>query len=85
MMLSRELKYIFFVILWCSIGSSPVPSNIETPTVQTISGKVKGSTGTSLLGKRIFYSYRAIPYAKPPIGLLRFKVIQFKFNLNKKN
>lgn len=37
-------------------------------------GKLKGKTGTDYSGNT-FYSFQGIPYAKPPTGNLRFKVI----------
>lgn len=74
MMLFRTLSFLYFLSVWYLIGASPVPSNTEPPTIETNTGRVKGSVDTTLLDKRIFYSFRAIPYAKPPVGLLRFKV-----------
>ena len=41
--------------------------------VEILNGKVKGQLEDNYLGKP-FYSFHAIPYAKPPIGELRFKV-----------
>lgn len=45
-----------------------------TRTVQTNYGKVRGLYQTSDLLEKSFYSFRGIPYAKPPINELRFKV-----------
>lgn len=36
-------------------------------------GKLKGRTGTDFTGKS-FFIFQGIPYAKPPVGNLRFKV-----------
>lgn len=36
-------------------------------------GRLKGRTRTDYAGKT-FYSFQGIPYAKPPLGELRFKV-----------
>ncbi|KAF5281268.1 hypothetical protein FQA39_LY05154 [Lamprigera yunnana] len=41
--------------------------------VQTIYGKVKGIEQYST-GNRRFYSFRGIPFAQPPVGILRFKL-----------
>lgn len=43
-------------------------------TVETKSGQIRGIRKTSMLKNTDFYSFRGIPYGKPPIGDLRFKV-----------
>lgn len=45
----------------------------DTTIVETNYGPVRGIKRTSAVGDH-FYSFRGIPYAKPPIGDLRFKV-----------
>lgn len=54
-------------------------------TVVTENGAVRGKLGTTFLEEKLYYAYKAIPYAKPPIGDLRFKVslLKFKIILNK--
>jgi hypothetical protein len=47
----------------------PVPS----PVVTIKDGKVQGLVSTSRGGKE-FYEYLGIPFAKPPVGNLRFEV-----------
>lgn len=42
--------------------------------IDTKNGQVRGRRETSLRNKVNFYSFRGIPYAKPPLGDLRFKV-----------
>lgn len=42
--------------------------------VDTTNGKIRGIKGTTLLNGGAFYSFRGIPYAKPPVADLRFKV-----------
>lgn len=42
-------------------------------TVQTNYGLIKGVLTLSLLNN-VFYSFNGVPYAKPPLGDLRFKV-----------
>lgn len=48
----------------------------ETTIIETNYGPVRGIKRTSAVGEQ-FYSFRGIPYAKPPIGDLRFKDPQF--------
>ncbi|KAJ8871304.1 hypothetical protein PR048_027621 [Dryococelus australis] len=43
------------------------------PIVRVRQGLVRGNTMTSLSG-RTFLAYRGIPYARPPVGQLRFAV-----------
>ncbi len=45
----------------------------DTIIVETNYGPVRGIKRTSAVGDQ-FFSFRGIPYAKPPIGNLRFKV-----------
>lgn len=50
------------------------PSDLyEEPVVITGLGHVRGSVLRSRLGE-LFYAFRGIRYAKPPVGDLRFKV-----------
>jgi len=44
-----------------------------TVTVDVAEGSLRGKQTTSKSGFK-YYSFKGIPYAKPPIGLLRFKV-----------
>lgn len=46
-----------------------------TVRVRTDNGDIEGTVAKSMFGKRNFYSFKGIPYAKPPIGDLRFKVL----------
>lgn len=52
----------------------------ETLIVETNYGPVRGQKRTSVLGEQ-FFSFRGIPYAKPPVGELRFKVCELNINL----
>lgn len=47
--------------------------------VEVQQGKLKGVENTSVLNGQKYYSFLGIPYAKPPVGDLRFKVSQFNF------
>lgn len=42
--------------------------------IDTNNGQVRGARGTTLLKNLTFYSFKGIPYAKPAIDDLRFKV-----------
>lgn len=52
------------------------------PEAKTINGHLRGLKQTSIEGFD-FYAFKGIPYAKPPVGELRFKVrkIQTFFTL----
>lgn len=51
----------------------------DNPVVETRAGKVRGSTVQSILGK-VYYAFKGIPYARPPVGELRFQVsLQISF------
>lgn len=43
------------------------------PLVTIKQGTLRGTTGTDYDGN-VFYCFQGIPYAKPPIGDLRFQV-----------
>lgn len=47
----------------------------DVPLVDTEHGRISGIVERSMEGQQ-FYSFYGIPYAKPPLGKLRFKVIQ---------
>ena len=46
---------------------------VNAVVVRITQGMVRGAIKTTELGIP-YYSFRAIPYAKPPVGKLRFKV-----------
>ncbi|CAG2054512.1 unnamed protein product [Timema podura] len=46
--------------------------DVETVVVQTDRGSLRGSSKISAVGNK-YYSFQGIPYAKPPLGNLRFK------------
>lgn len=52
--------------------------------VQTANGLIRGQHEISQREKVGFYAFRGIPYAKPPLGELRFKVNQIKsYNMHR--
>ncbi|GLG98112.1 Acetylcholinesterase [Gryllus bimaculatus] len=54
---------------WVSVGAQ------DEPIVKVEQGQLRGREATSVLGER-YYSFQGIPYAKPPVGELRFKDAQ---------
>lgn len=48
-------------------------ASIESVVVQTQYGFIRGITNTTETGT-VFYNFFGIPYARPPIGTLRFRV-----------
>lgn len=64
------LSFLIILFLLINYSYQLVPSEI----IKTHKGLVQGKIETTVV-KKIKYSYFAgIPYAKPPIGYLRFKV-----------
>lgn len=51
----------------------------EVPLVDTEDGRVSGVVEESVKG-RDFFSFYGIPYARPPLGKLRFKVGSYTFH-----
>lgn len=45
------------------------------PTITLPNGKIEGISTTTLRNKITYYAYMGIPFAAPPLGKLRFKVI----------
>lgn len=43
-------------------------------TILTENGAVRGRLNLTYLHKKSYYAFKGIPYAKPPVGELRFKV-----------
>ena len=60
------LCFQLFSYSWCDTPNGPL---VTIPTL----GQIRGFQMTSAAG-RDFYAYRGIPYAKPPVGDLRFSV-----------
>lgn len=54
-------------------------TNEDNPEVTIKQGTIRGTTATNLNGD-IFYKFLGIPYSKPPINSLRFKVCESTFN-----
>lgn len=54
---------------------------MENPIVKIEQGQLRGVAEKNLNGKS-YFAFRGIPYAKPPLGNLRFKVIYDKTFIN---
>lgn len=70
-------KCIFLILISITISSALKDSNgIEitiTKLVQTDKGYVRGKREETQEGNA-YFGFRSIPYAKPPLGELRFRV-----------
>lgn len=66
-------KFSLFVLCSIVLVFNLVQS-VQYKTVGTNSGEVRGFVDHTIWYKKPFYSFRGIPYAKPPIGERRFKV-----------
>ncbi|XP_066149995.1 juvenile hormone esterase-like [Euwallacea fornicatus] len=55
------------------IGTVPLEKLNQSLQIQTLRGIIQGSEHTTFNEKKSFYSFVGIPYARPPIGYLRFK------------
>lgn len=68
-MYSRQI--LILIVSICVVNAE---SNDQYRLVNTTNGQVQGVRNTTLLNGIPFYSFKGIPYAKPPINDLRFKV-----------
>lgn len=80
-MLSLKYLPILLSILCFGVNCAPKSVTSESPVVKTKSGELLGKVATTLLDQRKFYSFQGIPYAKPPVNQLRFRVSKFTINL----
>lgn len=69
MMSAHLIHFLVIVSIVAADTNNPATKMIEIPN-----GKVRGYLEKSrLFGKR-YFAFRGIPFGKPPIGDLRFKV-----------
>lgn len=73
-------KSLLLFVVQLLFFSNSIFADCDAPLVETSEGYVRGTTSFSRNG-RVFNIYRGIPYAKPPVGDLRFQVI-ISMNLN---
>lgn len=63
---------VLCVVSLCSIHTG---ASDEYKLIETTHGVIRGKVATTLFKQRKYYSFRGIPYARSPVGPLRFKVI----------
>lgn len=73
------IKSLIYICLLISIGV--LSDNQDYPEVRIEQGVLKGKYRQTWKG-RTFNSFTSIPYAQPPIGKLRFKVITLVNSIN---
>lgn len=65
------MKHLFVILIIVVLADDNFAG--EQHEVTAPIGKIRGSTMTSRLGKKI-YSFRGVRYAEPPTGQQRFQV-----------
>lgn len=65
---------LLFLLILLSVIATATGHADNTIIVRTGNGEIRGGVLNTLLIKRPFHSFKGIPYAKPPIGDLRYKV-----------
>lgn len=68
-----NLQHTRRVIFYWVSHKVKLMGNLRESVVQVNEGKLLGSTKTNINGED-FYTFQGVPYAKPPLGCLRFKV-----------
>lgn len=63
---------------FCALCVASSANEVDDAIVTVTQGRVAGTIMKSRDGKS-FYAFRGIPYARPPVGDLRFKVSDFYF------
>lgn len=72
MLLNKIAIIISFGLIW------HIEAIREFKIVNTENGRVRGYTSNTLLEQKEIVSFTGIPYAKPPVGRLRFEVFSKK-------
>lgn len=62
-------KFLFSTLLFVIFVSAD-----DEVQVEIAQGKLIGSKATTVLEKKPYYSFKGIPYAKPNVGLDKFRV-----------
>lgn len=72
------LKQFFLILFICCFNfliavKSENEDNIVYKVVETEYGAVRGLMNVTILEQKSYFAFRGIPFAKPPVGELRFK------------
>lgn len=67
------MKYSGFIVVFKLYIFGSVASEFD-PIVHIHEGFIRGTTLSSIRSNLTFFAFMGIPYARPPIGELRFKV-----------
>lgn len=70
----HRMKDCFVLALLISTFPYEIANSLKTPVVRTPSGPVRGLISRTVWHSIKYSSFKGIPYAKPPLGDLRFKV-----------
>lgn len=66
-----------------SINSLEIYDNESYKIIETESGLVRGLKNLTFFEEKAYYAFKGIPYAKPPLNGLRFKVSIMMINHSK--
>lgn len=72
--MSTMTVLVFCCVVATVYSETIVVNNESYQIVHTQYGTVRGRENVTLFDGRVYYSFRGIPYAKPPVNELRFKV-----------
>lgn len=64
--------YLAFTVIFISVNSYEMNKDVYK-TVQTNNGLIRGRLNQTLLQKKNYFSFKGIPFARPPLRELRFK------------
>lgn len=74
-MYTFSIMVIAVAICSTSLRAMNVEVNDEFKLIETSHGVIRGKLEITLFKQRRYFSFRGIPYARPPVGPLRFKVL----------
>lgn len=72
-MLDMNSCVVILLPIFFSLVISNKPTE-EFRVVKTNYGSINGTLNVTLFENRRYYSFKGIPFARPPLGHLRFKV-----------